>query len=168
MDDLMSPDFYDLSHIRCHTGAYFVSVESYRSSWSYMITPIYRMRTETRTCSLFYHDPSVEPLLSHPGIMFDICMSSCFLFWETLPWCWVWFGLRGSHISCHSISDLPYIWCHTRSYSVSDDICESSWSCTIISTYEIHAETRTYSLFYCDPPVEPFLSRSSWPAPFGT
>ena len=43
------------------------------------------MHTETRTCSLFYHDPSVEPLLSHPIIMFNIYMSSCFLFREMLP-----------------------------------------------------------------------------------
>ena len=50
-----------------------------------MITPIYGMHTETRTCSLFYHDPSVEPLLSHPIIMFNIYMSSCFLFREMLP-----------------------------------------------------------------------------------
>ncbi|RVW81098.1 Transposon Ty3-I Gag-Pol polyprotein [Vitis vinifera] len=42
-----------------------ILVESYRSSWSYMITPAYGMHTETRTCLLFYHDPPVEPFLSH-------------------------------------------------------------------------------------------------------
>ena len=76
----------DLPHIYAILGHISVSVESYRSSWSYMITPTYGMRTEMRTCSLFYHDPSVEPLLSHLVIMFNICMSSCFLFRETLPW----------------------------------------------------------------------------------
>ena len=63
-------------------GHISVSVESYRSSWSYMITPTYGMHTETMACSLFYHDPSVELLLSHliRPIFFGICMSSCFLF----------------------------------------------------------------------------------------
>nr|CAN64329.1 hypothetical protein VITISV_031526 [Vitis vinifera] len=63
MDDLMSPDFSDLSHIRCHTGEYSVSCEIYRSSRSCMLIPTCRMHTETRTCSLFYHSPSVKPLL---------------------------------------------------------------------------------------------------------
>ena len=40
--------------------------EIYRSSRSYMITPTCGMHTETRTCSLFYHGPSMEPPLSHP------------------------------------------------------------------------------------------------------
>ncbi|RVW75305.1 hypothetical protein CK203_055363 [Vitis vinifera] len=71
MDDFMSPDFRSTTHL-CHTGHISVSVESYRSSWSYMITPTFGMRTEMRTCSLFYHDPSVEPLLSHLVIMFNI------------------------------------------------------------------------------------------------
>ena len=53
-----------------------------------MITPTYGMHTDMRTCSLFYHDISVEPLLSHPTrlIFFGICMSSCFLFREMFPW----------------------------------------------------------------------------------
>ena len=76
---------------------------------------------------------------------------------------WVWFGLQRSHIwwwmiSCHPIFDLPYIWCHTRAYSVSNEIHWSSWSRMIVSIYEIHIETRTCSIFYHDPPVEPFLS----------
>ena len=46
------------------------------------------LHAETRTCSLFYHDTLVELLLSHPirPVFFGICMSSCFLFWETFPW----------------------------------------------------------------------------------
>ena len=76
---------------------------------------------------------------------------------------WVRFGLQRSHIwwwmiSCHPIFDLPYIWCHTRAYSVSNEIHWSSWSRMIVSIYEIHIETRTCSIFYHDPPVEPFLS----------
>ena len=62
-----------------------------------------------------------------------------------------WFGVIWFH-------DLSHIWCHTRAYSVSVEIYGSSWSRTIISTYEIRAETRTCSLFYYDPPVEPLLS----------
>ena len=58
------------------------SVEIYRSSWSFTFIPICEMHTETRTCSLFYHDPPVEPLLIHlvRPIFFSICMSPCFLF----------------------------------------------------------------------------------------
>ena len=62
-----------------------------------------------------------------------------------------WFGVTWFH-------DLLHIWCHTRAYSVSVEIYGSSWSRMIISTYEIHSETRTCSLFYYDPPVEPLLS----------
>ena len=47
-------------------GHIFILIEIYRSSWSYMITPTCGMHTETRTCSLFYHGPSMEPPLSHP------------------------------------------------------------------------------------------------------
>ena len=52
------------------------SIESYRFSWSYMITQTYGMHVETRACSLFYHDPSVELILSHPvrPVFFGICM----------------------------------------------------------------------------------------------
>ena len=70
-------------------------------------------------------------------------------------------------ISCHLIPDLPYIWCHTSAYLVLDEIYGFSWSRTVISTYEIHAETRTCSLFYHGPLVEPFLSHLVKPAFFG-
>ena len=66
----------------------FNSIEIYRSSWSYMITSTCGMHTKTRTCSFFYHGPSMEPLLSHPirPVFFGICMSSCFLFREMFSW----------------------------------------------------------------------------------
>ena len=57
--------FSDLPHIRCHTGAYSVSVEIYKSSWICMLVPTYEIHTETMTCLLSYHDPPGEPLLSH-------------------------------------------------------------------------------------------------------
>ena len=46
-----------------------------------MILHAYEIRTETMTCSLFYHDSLVEPLLSHSvrSTLFGIQMSSCFL-----------------------------------------------------------------------------------------
>ena len=46
MDDLMSPDFSVLSHIQCHTGAYSVLGEIYRSSRSCMLIPICEMYVE--------------------------------------------------------------------------------------------------------------------------
>ena len=57
--------FSDLSHIRCHTRAYSVSDEIYRSSWSCMFIPTYGMHAETMTCSLSYHGPSMGSLLSN-------------------------------------------------------------------------------------------------------
>ena len=83
-----------LTFLICHTfdailGHILVLVESYRSSWSYMITPTCEMRIKTMMCSLSYHDPLVEPLWSHSTrpTFFGICMSSCFLFHETFPRC---------------------------------------------------------------------------------
>ena len=119
MDDLMSPDFSDLSHIRCHTGEYSVSCEIYRSSRSCMLIPTCRMHTETRTCSLFYHSPSVKPLLSHlvRPVFFGIWLSSCFLSWETFPSCLdlIWI----TEITCSMIDDSmsPGFWPTVHSMS---------------------------------------------------
>ena len=65
IDDLVLSDLMIYHTFDVILGHISVSVESYRSSWSYMITPAYGMHTETRTCLLFYHDPPVEPFLSH-------------------------------------------------------------------------------------------------------
>ena len=85
---------------------------------------------------------------------------------------WVWFGLWRSHVWW------GMIWCHLTfliyhifdailgHIFVSIKIYGSSWSHTIISTYEIRAKTITYSLFYHDPPVEPFLSHLVMPTLF--
>ena len=43
------------------------------------------------------------------------------------------------------------------------EIYRSSWSCMIISTYEIHTETMTCFLSYHDPLVEPLLGHSIRP-----
>ena len=40
-------------------------VKIYRSSWSCMIISTYDMHTETMTCLMSYHDPSVEYLLGY-------------------------------------------------------------------------------------------------------
>ena len=53
--------FSGLSHIWCYTGACSISDEIYGPSWSCMTIITYWMHTETLTCSLPYHDTSVEP-----------------------------------------------------------------------------------------------------------
>ena len=50
--------------------------------------------------------------------------------------------------------------------SLSVEIYRSSWSCLIISTYEIHIETMTCLLTYHDPLVEPLLGHSVMPTLF--
>ena len=145
----------DLPHIYALLGHISVSVESYRSSYSYMSAPRWgraRYFIMIPQWSLSWAtQSSCSTFICHHASY----SGRCFL--EV----WVRFGLQGSHISCYPIFDLPYIWCYTGAYSISDEIYGSSWSRTIISAYGIHTETRTYSLFYCDPPVEPFLSRLS-------
>ena len=123
-DDLMSPNFSGLSLIRHHTRAYLISVESYRSSWSYLITPTYRMHTEMMTCSFSYHDPSMEPIWSHSAkpTFFGNWLSSCFLFQETFPKCLglIWIMeitcLMRDDLMSPDFSNLSHIRCHTRAY----------------------------------------------------
>ena len=50
--------------------------------------------------------------------------------------------------------------------SLSIEIYRFSWSCMIISTYEIHIEMMTCLLTYYDPLVEPFLDHSIMPTLF--
>ena len=42
--------------------------------------------------------------------------------------------------------------------SILVEIYRSSWSCMLILTYEIHTETMTCLLSFCDPQMEPLLS----------
>ena len=76
------------------------------------------------------------------------------------------FGWLGLHVwwlmiwCCLIFSDLPPIQCHTRAYSVSDEIYRYSWSCLFISTYEVHTKTMTCLLSYHNLPMEPFLIHS--------
>ena len=49
---------------------------------------------------------------------------------------------------------------------LSVEIYRFSWSCRIISTYEIHIETMTCLLSYHDPLVEPLLGHSIKPTLF--
>ena len=141
----------DLPYIRRHTRAYFRLDEIYRSSRSYMITPTCGMHTETRTCSLFYHGPSMEPPLSHPikpvffrhlyVIMLLIPRDISLMFGFDLDYGdrtfdgW-WFHV--TRFSTYHTSDaiLGHI-------SVPVEIYRFSWSCMLIPTYEIHIETMT-------------------------
>ena len=63
--------------------------EIYKSSWSCMLIPTCEMYAETMTCSLFYHDPSVEPLWIYSArpTFFSIWLPSCLLFQETFHRC---------------------------------------------------------------------------------
>ena len=104
--------FLDLSHIRCHTGAYSVSDEIHGSSWSYMIIITYWMHTETLTSLLPNHDTSVDPLwiyLARPSCL-DIWLLSFFLFWDTFLGCMdlIWI----TEITCSMIEDFmsPDFW----------------------------------------------------------
>ena len=77
----------DLPHIWCHTGAYSITVEIRRFSWSCAIIITYWSHTEMLTCSLPYHDTSVDPLWIHlvgPSF-FDIWFPAWYLFRETFP-----------------------------------------------------------------------------------
>ena len=65
MDDSRSFDFFAYHAFGSILGRISLSVEIYRSSWSYMIISTYEIHIETMTCLLSYHDPLVEPLLGH-------------------------------------------------------------------------------------------------------
>ena len=79
---------------------------------------------------------------------------------------WVRFGLRRSHIwglmvSCHSIFDLPYIWCHIEAYFHFD------WDLQIFM--ELHAHPHLWDTDWDDdPPVESLWSYPIRSVPFGT
>ena len=157
---------FDLPYIYAILGHISVSVESYRSSWSYMITPIYKMHTKTRTCSLFYHYPSVEPLLSHQVIMFDICMPSCFLFRETFPWrlgsFWV---MEITHLMMDDFMSPDFRstihLCHTRAYFHFD------WDLQIFMELHAHPHLRD-THWDDDAPIESLWSYPVRSTPFGT
>ena len=79
---------------------------------------------------------------------------------------WVRFGLRRSHIwwlmvSCHSIFDLPYIWCHTRAYFHFD------WDLQIFMELHAHPHLRD-THWDDDAPIESLWSYPVRSAPFGT
>ena len=149
----------------CHAfdailGHISVLDEIYKSSRSYMITPTCEMHTETRMCSLSYHDLLGEPLLSHSV--------RCTLLTFRCPHASS-FETRLLICGLDSAMDLDD-WDHTfddrlfdvvkfLAYSTSDsilghifvsiEIYKSSWSCMLIPTFEIHIETMTlqWSLF---------------------
>ena len=136
--------FSGLSHIWCYTGACSVSDEIYGSSWSCMTIITYWMHTETLTCSLPYHDTSVEPfrqvhisrhlvavMLLIPGDVsltfgFDLDYGD-----RTFDDGWLkvtWFFWPITHLMlCWGI------------FPFSAEICRSLLICMIIPDYEIRA-----------------------------
>ena len=113
---------------------------------------------------------STAPTWTSIRDLVDIWISACFFFWETPFWrsdliqLWIWItviihliidDLRLSNFSTYHTSDaiLGHIF-------VSIEIYKSSWSCMLISTYEVHTKMMTYLLSYHDPLVEPFLGHS--------
>ena len=127
--------------------------ESYRSSWSCVITPTYEMRIETMTCSLFlwwfFSGGSREPfsyartsrhldaiMLLHPRDTSWICgydsvMDSGDQNCIVDDW---WFDVIWSFRPVtHS---MPY-W---GIFALSVEICRSPWICMIIPSYEIHVK----------------------------
>ena len=94
-----------MSYIRCHTGAYFILGKIHGSSWGCTIIITYSIHTRTLTCSLLYHDTSVEPLwihLARPSRL-GIGLLSCFLFRDTSLGCvdLIWI----TEITCSMIDD---------------------------------------------------------------
>ena len=148
-----------------HTRPYFVLDEIHGSSWSRTIVPTYEIHAKTRTCSLFYHDPPVEPFLSHSirPIFFGIRMSSYFPCWGTpllsvsLIQLWTWMT-RTAHsmmdyLRPFDFSDLSHTWFHTRAYSL------FGWDYDHFQLQDARWADDLTSLCL-DSPVEPFLSHS--------
>ena len=112
--------FSYLPHIWCHTGAYF------RFDWDLLIFvelhahSTCEIHAEAMTCSLSYHDPLVEPLLSHPfrPAFFHIWTSSCFFFWDTPFWpvgpiqLWTWMT-RITHLMMDDLMSFDFLIHHT-------------------------------------------------------
>ena len=143
----------------CHTsdailGHISISIEIYRFSWSCMLVPTYEIRIETMTlqwslCGAIQLSLHLLTLRCHHASFRDTLLD-----------------MMMDHLRSFDFFDLSHICCHTGAYSVSDEIYRSLWSRMIVSTYEIHTETRTCSLFYHDPPVESSLSHLVRPALF--
>ena len=103
-----------------------------------MIIPSYEIHVETRMCSLSFHDPLVEPLLSHSvrPTFFCIQMSSCLLLGEPFGrldliqsrmWMTGITHLLLGDLTSFDFFGLSYVRCHTGAYLVSDKIYRSSW-----------------------------------------
>ena len=124
-------------------GRISVSIEICRSSWSCMIIPTYEIHTKMMTCLLFYHDPPMEPLWSHPvrPTFFGIWLSSCFSFWGTPFWSvgliqlWTWMA-RITHLVMDDLVPYDFLTYHTFDailgyIYVLVEICRSPLICMI-------------------------------------
>ena len=65
IDDLMSFDLFDLSHIRCHTGAYLPFWSRFVNLYGFAWSSIFKRYMSSCGWFLFYDDSLVEPFLSH-------------------------------------------------------------------------------------------------------
>ena len=134
--------FSDLSHIQCHTGAYFHSDEIYKSWGSCVLILICEMYVEMMIYSLSsrwflsgaYREPSSQArafrcldvvMLPSEGRLFDM---------------WVWFSCRHRWFKLIWFCDMLHSWCHTGAYSSFRLRCrDPPLVYMIIHGYEIHA-----------------------------
>ena len=157
-------------------GHISVSTEIYGSSWSCTIIITYSIHTRTFTCSLLYHDTSVEPLwihLARPSRL-GIRLLSCFLFRDTSLGCVDLIYI--TEITCSMIDDSmspdsrstvhPMLYWgiypfQTRSTDLHGVACLSPLA-------RCRLRWLIGSLFYHGLSVEPLLSHSVRPVFFGT
>ena len=108
------------------------------------------MHIETMNYLLFYHDPLVEPFLSHlvRPTFFGIQMSSYFPLWGTPFWSvssiqlWMW-TTRTAHSMMDDLRSSDFLTYHTSGailghISFLVEICRSPLIYMIIPSYEMH------------------------------
>ena len=120
---------------------------------------------------------STAPTWTSIRDLVDIWISACFFFWETPFWLsdliqlWIWITVI-THLIIDDLRLSNFLTYHTSDailghIFVSIEIYRSSWSCMLISTYEVHTKMMTYLLSYHDLPGEPLLSHSIRLTPYG-
>ena len=139
----MSPDFFSIYHTSMPYWGIFPFqlrvIDLHGATWSLPLTGCTVRQGTVRYFIMIPQWSLFWAIQSGPYFSAFVCHHASYSWRHFLDF-WVRFGLRRSHIwwwmiSCHPISDLPYIWCHIGTYFVSDEIYGSSWNRTIISTY---------------------------------
>ena len=131
-------------------GHISLPVEIYRSSWSRMIMPTYEIHVEMMIYLLSYHDLPVEPFFDHSvrPTPFDIWVSSCFSFWETLLWSvdpiqlWIWMA-RFTYLVMDDLVSSGFLTYHTSDAILGYipflvEIYRFPLICMTIPSYEMH------------------------------